>query len=51
MDNGQLGEEQELCLVEAGYETESVDGVSVIKSLESHLLDWQATDEVQDDGD
>jgi len=49
-DNGQLEEEQESFLIEAGFETETVDGDTVvIKSLAEQLMDWDEPEGSQDD--
>ena len=40
-DNGQVEEEQQSHLIDAGFETESVDdGAVVIKALDEQLMNW-----------
>jgi alkylated DNA nucleotide flippase Atl1 len=47
-NNGQLEKEQEVCLVEAGFETETIDGDTiVVKSLEAQLMNWETSDDAQ----
>lgn len=49
-DNGQLGEEQATFLVEGGFETETVDGDSVIvKSFDLQLMSWEEPEEEAQD--
>jgi alkylated DNA nucleotide flippase Atl1 len=49
-DNGQLGEEQQSHLVEAGFETETVDGDNVVvKSFQAQLMSWDEPEESEDD--
>ena len=51
-DNGQLEKEQESYLVEAGFETETGDGDTVvIKSLAEQLMNWEGSEDAQDGGD
>ena len=50
-DNGQLEKEQESHLIEAGFETETVDGSIVIKSLAAQLMNWDASEDAQDGED
>lgn len=46
-DNGQVDEEQQSFLAEAGFETEPAeDGRAAIKSFESHLMTWEEPSEV-----
>ena len=41
-DNGQLEQEQTSCLTKAGYESETVEGGSVvIKSFAAQLMTWE----------
>ena len=50
-DDGQLEKEQELHLIEAGFQTETVDGDSVVvKSLATQLMNWEESEELPDDG-
>ncbi|NIL97399.1 MAG: hypothetical protein GTO53_07280, partial [Planctomycetales bacterium] len=50
-DNGRLGEEQQLYLIEAGFETEKIDDEKVVvKSLESQLMSWEDADGPPEDG-
>jgi alkylated DNA nucleotide flippase Atl1 len=45
-DNGQLEREQELHLVEAGFETETVHGDTfAVISLETQCMDWGETED------
>ena len=45
-DNGQLDEEQKSFLAKAGFETETVDGGTiVIKSLATQLMSWDAPED------
>ncbi len=49
-DNGQVEEEQDVYLVEAGFKTETVDGHTVVvKSFEAQLMSWDAEEDEQDD--
>jgi alkylated DNA nucleotide flippase Atl1 len=49
-DNGQLGEEQQSHLIEAGFETEKVDDENVIvKSFQAQLMSWDEPEEPEDD--
>ena len=48
-NNGQLEKEQESFLIEAGFETETVDGDTVVvKSLEEQLMTWEEPEEEKD---
>ncbi|MBN1591397.1 MAG: hypothetical protein JW888_17930 [Pirellulales bacterium] len=48
-DNGQVEEEQQAFLVEAGIETEATeDGTIVVKSLDEHLMNWDEPDDSED---
>ncbi|MDH3716877.1 MAG: hypothetical protein OES79_02035 [Planctomycetota bacterium] len=50
-DNGQLGEEQQSHLIEAGFETEKVDDENiVVKSFQAQLMSWDEPEESEDDG-
>jgi methylated-DNA-protein-cysteine methyltransferase related protein len=40
-DNGQLDEEQKSHLAKAGFETEIVEGGTVIKSFAAQLMNWE----------
>ena len=49
-DNGQVEEEQQSHLLEAGFETETVDDDTVvIKSLAERLMNWDEPEGSQDD--
>jgi len=49
-DNGQVEEEQQSHLLDAGFETETVDeDTVVIKSLAERLMDWGDPEGSQDD--
>jgi alkylated DNA nucleotide flippase Atl1 len=49
-DNGQVDEEQMICLVKAGFKTESRDNDTVvIKSLAEHSMNWDEADDSQND--
>lgn len=49
-DNGQLGEEQQSHLIEAGFDTEKVDGENVVvKSFQAQLMSWDEPEESEDD--
>ncbi|HUS38690.1 MAG: hypothetical protein WBF93_19005 [Pirellulales bacterium] len=53
-DNGQLGEEQATFLVEAGFETEAVDGDGesvAIKSFDRMLMSWEVNEEAEETED
>lgn len=51
-DNGQLDEEQKSCLSKAGFETETVDGGTVvIKSFSTQLMTWDVPEEPLNEGD
>src|SRR3954447_12559792 len=51
-DNGQLDEEQKSCLAKAGFETETVDGGTVvIKSFTTQLMSWDVPEDQLNDGD
>ncbi len=50
-DNGVLDDEQQLHIVRANYEVETVEsGSVVVKSLVDHLMNWNASDDVRDEG-
>ena len=45
-DNGQLDDEQKACLAEAGFETETVEGGTVVvKSFAKQLMDWDVRED------
>jgi hypothetical protein len=47
-----LDEEQKSCLAKAGFETETVDGGTVvIKSFATQLMSWDAPEDLLNDGD
>jgi alkylated DNA nucleotide flippase Atl1 len=49
-DNGQVEEEQQSYLIDAGFETESIDdGTVVIKALAEQLMNWGEPEGSQDD--
>ena len=49
-DNGQVEEEQQAHLADAGFETETIeDDVVVIKSLDEQLMNWDEPEGSQDD--
>jgi len=49
-DNGQLDDEQKSCLSKAGFETETVDGGTVvIKSFATQLMTWDVQEDQLDD--
>jgi len=51
-DNGQLDEEQKSFLAKAGFETETVDGGTiVIKSFATQLMSWDVQEDQSNDGD
>lgn len=51
-DNGQVEEEQDVYLVEAGFKTETIDGDTVVvKSFEDQLMNWNEEEEEQDDSE
>ena len=47
-DNGQVEEEQQTFLVEAGFGTETVDDTSVITSLAERLMTWDEPEDAED---
>jgi alkylated DNA nucleotide flippase Atl1 len=50
-DNGQLEREQELQLVEAGFETETENGDTiVVKALATQLMAWESAEDARDVG-
>jgi len=46
-DSGELEKEQESCLIEAGFEVETIDGVVNIKSLAEHQMNWVAAEDAE----
>ncbi len=49
-DNGRLGDEQQSLLMEAGFETETVDGDNVVKSFQAQLMSWDGEEASEGDG-
>lgn len=49
-DNGQMDQEQLTCLVDAGFESESVGGDAVVlKRLDERLMNWDEPEDSQED--